>query len=49
MVRHSRVWKAARPLLLCAASAGLTLAYVRMSDFNREQHKLEQLVAEAIQ
>jgi hypothetical protein len=37
-MRDSRAWKAARLLLLCAASAGLALAYVRMSDFNREEH-----------
>jgi uncharacterized protein (DUF302 family) len=36
MTRISRVWKAGWPLLLCAASAGVTLACVRMSDSNRE-------------
>jgi uncharacterized protein (DUF302 family) len=34
----SRAWKAAWPLLLCAASAGVTLVCVRMSDSNREKH-----------
>ena len=34
----SRAWRAAWPLLLCAASAGVTLACVRMSDSNREKH-----------
>jgi uncharacterized protein (DUF302 family) len=38
MMRDSRAWKAAWPLLLCAASAGVTLACVRMSDSNREKH-----------
>ena len=38
MMRDSRAWKAACPLLLCAASAGVTLACVRMSDSNREKH-----------
>ena len=33
----SKVWKAGWPLLLCAASAGVTLACVRMSDSNREK------------
>ena len=37
-MRDSRAWKAAWPLLLCAASAGVTLACVRMSDSNREKH-----------
>jgi uncharacterized protein (DUF302 family) len=37
-MRDSRAWKAAWPLLLCAASAGVTFACVRMSDSNREQH-----------
>ena len=37
-MRHSRVWKAAWPLLMCAASAGVTLACVRMSDSNQEKH-----------
>jgi uncharacterized protein (DUF302 family) len=35
-MRNSRVWKAAWPQLLCAASAGVTLACVRISDSNRE-------------
>jgi uncharacterized protein (DUF302 family) len=34
----SKVWKAGWPLLLCAASAGVTLACVRMSNSNREKH-----------
>src|SRR5262249_13716902 len=38
MMRHSPAWKAVWPLLLCAASAGVTLACVRMSDSNREKH-----------
>jgi uncharacterized protein (DUF302 family) len=38
MTRDARAWKAAWPLLLCAASAGVTLACVRTSDSNREQH-----------
>jgi hypothetical protein len=39
MMRDSRAWKVAEPLLLlCAASAGVTFACVRMSDSNREQH-----------
>jgi uncharacterized protein (DUF302 family) len=37
-MRDSRAWKAAWPLLLCAASAGLTLACVWMINSNREQH-----------
>src|SRR5262249_37503177 len=37
-MRDSRAWSAARPLLLCAASAGVTFACVRMSDSNREKH-----------
>jgi uncharacterized protein (DUF302 family) len=37
MTRDARAWKAAWPLLLCAASAGVTLACVRMSDSNREK------------
>jgi uncharacterized protein (DUF302 family) len=37
MTRVSQVWKAAWPLLLCAASAGITLACVRISDSNREK------------
>ena len=37
-MRDSRAWKAAWPLLLCAASAGVTFACVRMSDSNREKH-----------
>ena len=37
MMRDSWAWKAAWPLLLCAASAGVTLACVRMSDSNREK------------
>ena len=36
-MRHLRAWKAAWPLLLCAASAGVTLACVRMIDSNREK------------
>ena len=36
-MRDSRAWKVAWPLLLCAASAGVTLACVRMSDSNREK------------
>ena len=36
-MRDSLVWKAAWPLLLCAAAAGVTLACVRMSDSNREK------------
>ena len=38
MMRDSRPWKAAWPLPLCAASAGVTLASVQMSDSNREKH-----------
>ena len=38
MTHDARAWKAAWPLLLCAASAGVTLACVRMSDSNREKH-----------
>jgi uncharacterized protein (DUF302 family) len=38
MVRDSRAWRAAWPLLLCAASAAVTFACVRMSDSNREKH-----------
>ena len=37
-MRHSWAWKAAWPLLLCAASAGVTLACVRMTDSNWEKH-----------
>ena len=37
MMRDSLAWKAAWPLLLCAASAGVTLACVRMIDSNREK------------
>ena len=37
-MRDSRAWKVAWPLLLCAASAGMTFACVRMSDSNREKH-----------
>jgi uncharacterized protein (DUF302 family) len=37
MTRISQVWKAGWPLLLCAASAGVTLACVRVSDSNREK------------
>ena len=33
----SRAWKATWPLLLCGASAGMTLACVRMNDSNREK------------
>ena len=36
-MRDSRAWKVAWPLLLCAASAGMTFACVRMSDSNREK------------
>jgi uncharacterized protein (DUF302 family) len=39
MMRASRVWKAAGPLLLCAASVGATLACVRMSDSKQDQHR----------
>src|SRR5690242_14453353 len=38
MMRLSRGWKVAWPLLLCAASAGVTFACVRRSDSNREKH-----------
>jgi uncharacterized protein (DUF302 family) len=38
MMRDSRAWNAAWPLLLCAASAGVTLACVRTSNANREKH-----------
>ena len=38
MMRDSWPWKAAWPLPLCAASAGVTLASVQMSDSNREKH-----------
>src|SRR5262249_35023840 len=38
MTRISQVRKAGWPLLLCAASAGGTFAWVRMSDSNREKH-----------
>ena len=37
MMRDSLAWKAAWPLLVCAASAGVTLACVRMSESNREK------------
>src|SRR5262245_19139895 len=37
MMRDSRAWKIAWPLLLCAASAGVTFAWVRRSDSNREK------------
>ena len=37
MTRISQVWKTGWPLLLCAASAGVTLACIRMSDSNREK------------
>src|SRR5438128_2399030 len=37
MMRDSPAWKTAWPLLLCAASAGVTLACVRMSDSKQEQ------------
>jgi uncharacterized protein (DUF302 family) len=37
-MRNSRAWKVAWPLLLCGASAGVTLASVRMSDSNQEKH-----------
>ena len=37
MTRISQVWNAGWPLLLCAASAGVTFACVRMSDSNREK------------
>jgi uncharacterized protein (DUF302 family) len=36
-MRDSRVWKIAWPLLLCAASAGVTFACVRGGDSNREK------------
>ena len=36
-MRISQVLKAGWPLLLCAASAGVTLAWVRVSDSNREK------------
>jgi uncharacterized protein (DUF302 family) len=36
-MRPALAWKAAWPLLLCAASAGVTLACVRMSDSYREK------------
>ena len=38
MTRTSQAWKAGWPLILCAASAGVTLALVRMSDSKREKH-----------
>src|SRR5262245_34008237 len=38
MMGDSRAWKVAWPLLLCAASAGVTLACVRTSNSNREKH-----------
>jgi hypothetical protein len=38
MMRLSRAWKVAWPVLLCAASAGVTFACDRMSDSNREKH-----------
>src|SRR6516165_1540051 len=38
MMRDSRAWKVSWPLLLCAASVGVTLACVRMSDSKQEQH-----------
>jgi uncharacterized protein (DUF302 family) len=38
MMRLSRARKVAWPVLLCAASAGVTFACVRMSDSNREKH-----------
>jgi uncharacterized protein (DUF302 family) len=37
MVRDSRAWKAAWPLLLCAASAGVTFACVLLNNSNREK------------
>ena len=37
MTRDARAWKAGWLLLLCAASAGVTLACVRMIDSNREK------------
>src|SRR5262245_31511154 len=37
-MRGSRAWKAAWPLLLCAASAGVKFACVRVSDSNQEKH-----------
>jgi hypothetical protein len=36
MMRDSRAWEAAWPLLLCAASVGVTLTLVRMSDSKQE-------------
>jgi uncharacterized protein (DUF302 family) len=38
MTRISQVWKAGWLLLLCAASAGVTLACVWMRDSNQEKH-----------
>jgi uncharacterized protein (DUF302 family) len=38
MMRGSRAWKATWPLLLCAASAGVTFACVRVSDSKQEKH-----------
>src|ERR1700752_2507031 len=38
MMRGLWAWKAAWPLLLCAASAGVTFACVRMSDSKQEKH-----------
>ena len=46
-MRDSLVWKAAWPLLLCAASAGVTLACVRMGDPNREK-QMRQITIEHI-
>jgi uncharacterized protein (DUF302 family) len=37
MMRDSLAWNAAWSLLICAASAGVTLACVRMSDSSREK------------
>src|ERR1700740_3025761 len=38
MMRGSRAWKAAWPLLLCAAAAMVTFACVRVSDSKQEKH-----------
>jgi NAD(P)H-dependent flavin oxidoreductase YrpB (nitropropane dioxygenase family) len=41
MMHASRVGRTAWPLLLCAASAAVTFACVRMSDSNRERHMVK--------